>query len=54
LTAYLTVSALGPEKVLGLLLPEKGMTSKQDIDDALEIAKALGIDYKLIEISPRF
>jgi len=51
LTAYLTVSALGPEKVMGLLLPEKGVTPKQDIDDALEIAKALGIEYKLIEIS---
>jgi NAD+ synthase len=51
LTAYLTVSAIGPEKVLGLLLPEKGITSKQDIDDALEIANALGIEYKLIEIS---
>jgi NAD+ synthase len=51
LTAYLTVSALGPEKVMGLLLPEKGITSKQDINDATEIAKALGIKYKLIEIS---
>jgi len=52
LTAYLTVSALGPEKVMGLLLPEKGITSKQDINDALEIAKVLGIEYKFIEISP--
>ena len=34
LTAYLTVSALGKENVLGLLLPEKGITLKQDIDDA--------------------
>ncbi|MDL5504046.1 MAG: NAD(+) synthetase, partial [Candidatus Methanoperedens sp.] len=31
LTAYLTVSALGKKNVLGLLLPEKGISSKQDI-----------------------
>lgn len=52
LTAYLAVEALGPENVLGLLLPEKGITSQKDIDDALEIVKILGIDHKIIEISP--
>ncbi|NJD54479.1 MAG: NAD+ synthase [Candidatus Methanoperedens sp.] len=52
LTAYLTVSALGKENVLGLLLPEKGISSKQDIDDAIEVANILGIEYKIIEISP--
>jgi len=51
LTAYLTVHALGKENVLGLLLPEKGMTSKADIDDAIEVANILGIEYKIIEIS---
>ena len=52
LTAFLTVSALGKENVLGLLLPEKGISSKQDIDDATEVANILGIEYKIIEISP--
>lgn len=51
LTAYLSVEALGKEKVLGLLLPEKGISSKADIDDAIEVAKILGIEYKIIEIS---
>ncbi|MCZ7370997.1 MAG: NAD+ synthase [Candidatus Methanoperedens sp.] len=51
LTAYLAVEALGRENVLGLLLPEKGITSDLDIDDAKEIADILGIDHKLIEIS---
>ena len=50
-TAYLAVDALGPEKVLGVLLPEKGITSKQDMDDAIEVVKILGIDHKVIEIS---
>ncbi len=51
LTAYLAVDALGPENVLGLLLPEKGVTSKQDIDDAMEVVKTLDIDHRVIEIS---
>ncbi len=51
LTAYLTVLALGKENVLGLLLPEKSITSKADIDDAIEVANILGIEHKIIEIS---
>jgi len=51
LTAYLTVEALGKDMVLGLMLPEKGISTKTDIDDALEIAKILGIDHTVIEIS---
>lgn len=51
LTAYLAVEALGPDKVLGILLPEKGMTSQDDIDDALLVVKLLGIEHRVIEIS---
>ncbi len=51
LTAYLAVEALGADKVLGLLLPEKGITPRQDIDDATEVAKILGIEHKIIDIS---
>jgi NAD+ synthase len=51
LTAYLTVDALGKEKVLGLMLPEKGISTQTDIDDAIEIAEILGIDHNIIEIS---
>lgn len=52
LTAYLAVEALGSENVLGLMLPEKGITSKQDVEDAIEISKTLGIEHKVIEIEP--
>ncbi len=52
LTAYLTVHALGPDNVFGLMLPEKGVTSKQDLNDAVEVAKLLKIEHKVIEISP--
>ncbi|MDP3105525.1 MAG: NAD+ synthase [Candidatus Methanoperedens sp.] len=51
LTAYLSVEALGADKVLGLLLPEKSITPGQDIDDAMEVAKLLGIEHKTIDIS---
>ncbi len=51
LTAYLTVEAIGAEKVMGLLLPEKGITAKQDIDDAMEVVGELGIAHRVIEIS---
>lgn len=52
LTAYLAVCALGKENVLGLMLPEKGISSKTDIDDAIEVASILTIEYRIIEISP--
>lgn len=52
LTAYLAVEALGKENVLGILLPEKDITSEADIEDALEVARMLRIEHKLIEISP--
>ncbi len=51
LTARLAVEAAGPENVLGILLPEKGITTKKDIDDAMEIVRILGIDHIIIEIS---
>jgi NAD+ synthase len=51
LTAYLSVEALGADNVLGLLLPEKGITTEQDIDDAMEVARLLGIEHKKIDIS---
>ncbi len=51
LTAYLSVEAIGPENVLGILMPESGMTSKEDIDDALEVVKLLHIEHRVAEIS---
>ncbi len=51
LTAYLAVEAIGADRVLGLLLPEKGITSEQDIDDAMEVVRLLGIEHKTIDIS---
>ncbi|MCS7143398.1 MAG: NAD+ synthase [Archaeoglobaceae archaeon] len=49
--AFLSVKALGKEKVLALIMPEKGITSEKDVDDAIELAKMLGIEFRVIEIS---
>jgi len=50
-TAFLCVKALGSDKVLGLIMPEKGVTKEEDIRDALEICKMLGIKHKYVEIN---
>lgn len=50
-TAFLSVQALGNENVLGILLPEKGITREDDVGDALLIVKKLCIDHRIVEIS---
>ncbi len=49
-TAFLCVKALGKDKVLGLILPEKA-TRKEDIEDAKKVAEMLGIKYYIIDIT---
>ena len=48
-TAYLCVKAVGAENVLGLVLPSE-TTSKEDVQDALTAAKALGINYRTVDV----
>jgi len=47
----LSVNALGPSKVLGLLLPSE-MTPREDIEHAIDHAKSIGIRYQIIDINP--
>lgn len=49
-SATLAKWALGKRNVFALILPEKGVTPKADIDDALEMTKLLGLKYEVIEI----
>ena len=51
-TAFLCVRAIGNERVLGLIMPEKGVTREEDIEDALEVCRILRIKYKYVEINP--
>lgn len=47
----LAVNALGPKRVVGLIMPAD-VTPAQDVTDAIELAKSLGIRYNLIRIQP--
>jgi len=49
-TAALTVKALGSSRVLGLIMPYL-TTPKEDVEDAIQVAKMLDIDYKIIDIT---
>ena len=42
--------ALGNRRTIGLLMPEKGLTPKMDIQNARNLAKRLKIRYKEIQI----
>ena len=51
LTAALAVAALGPEKVLGVAMPSR-FSSQGSIDDARQVARNLGIAFRIIPIAP--
>ncbi|HEY7572209.1 MAG TPA: NAD+ synthase [Nitrososphaeraceae archaeon] len=49
--ATLAVKSLSPTSVMGIILPEEGVTPKEDVEDALDLANQLFIPYKVIDIS---
>jgi NAD+ synthase len=49
--AALCVRALGPKKTLALIMPEKD-SKKEHTKDALNFVRELGIEVKLIDITP--
>lgn len=49
-TTYLTVKALGKENVTCLLMPYK-TSSKESVDDAMEVVKDMKVKFKNIEIT---
>jgi NAD+ synthase len=51
LCAALAVDALGRERVRAVMLPYR-FTSKESVDDAAGVAKALGIQYDTVPIAP--
>lgn len=48
--AVLCVRAVGKENVLATIMPEKGITAEEDVVDAINLARSLGIEFKVIEI----
>ena len=51
-TVTLCVEALGAGRVLGVSMPEAGVTDPRDATDAAELADKLGIDFKVVDITP--
>ena len=50
-SAFLTAKALGNKNLLGILMPDEKVTSKESINDAKKVAEKLKIKYKVISIS---
>lgn len=50
--AFLCAEALGPNRVLGVSMPEAGVTDPHDVADAREVANKLGIDFRVVDITP--
>jgi NAD+ synthase len=50
--AFLCAEALGAGRVLGVSMPEAGVTNPQDVADAREVANKLGIDFRIVDITP--
>lgn len=50
-TAFLCKRALGAEKCLAILLPHTDITPDSETTDAVEVAKDLGIPYKICNIT---
>ena len=51
LTAYLAVAALGPDRVRAIMLPYR-TSNPASLGDAHRVVEALGIDYRIFEITP--
>ena len=49
-TVTLCVKAVGPDKVLGLLMPDAGVTPQEDIEDAKSLASSLKIETCTVPI----
>ncbi len=50
--AKLCTMALGSERVFALIMPEKGVTPEEDVEDALKLCEELGVESRTLEISP--
>ena len=49
-SAKLVMDAIGQENVYGLIMPLKGLSSEEHINDAVELCKLIGIKYSIIDI----
>jgi NAD+ synthase len=51
LSLKLTADAIGNNNVIAILMPEKGLTKKANVDDAVNLCKELKTPYAIVEIN---
>jgi NAD+ synthase len=51
LALKLTSDAIGNKNITALLMPEKGLTKKENVDDGINLCKLLKVNYKIISIN---
>jgi NAD+ synthase len=51
LALKLVSDAIGKDNITAILMPEKGISSKASVDDAIKLCKILNIKYKIIPIN---
>lgn len=51
LTLILLAKALGNENVFAIIMPENGVTLKQNVNDAVALAKSLGVRYYIVPMT---
>ncbi|MCX8205376.1 MAG: NAD+ synthase [Candidatus Nezhaarchaeota archaeon] len=49
--AKLCAEALGPEKVRALIMPDAEVTPREDVEDALELARILSVKAEVVDIT---
>ncbi|MBU0980092.1 MAG: NAD(+) synthase [Nanoarchaeota archaeon] len=52
LSLKLVTDALGPKNITALMMPERGLTKKRNVDDTVSLCKHLNVKYHLIPINP--
>ncbi len=52
LTAALLVEGLGREAVTVVLMPEEGVTPREDVEDAAALAESLGVEVEWVDVTP--
>jgi NAD+ synthase len=50
--AFLSAEALGGKNVIGISMPESGVTDPHDVADAREVASSLGMRFRTVDILP--
>jgi len=51
LSLKLVSDAIGNKNITALLLPESGLTKKQNVEDSINLCKLLKVNYKIIKIN---